>query len=322
MQCHRSRCKPLTKVQIPTQLSPLPPGPCRASVNSFGYGGTNAHVIIESLSSFLENSHKLTSEISLSNGRTNGHHFSTNGTHLKPINDLNGDDGANGVVNGSNGAHSANGVNGVNCANGVDKHTADDTPIRLFLMSANSEASLQAYGQKLSAWALKHKPCADKMADLSHTLLTRRSLLPWRYAIAASDYYDLNDKLSSIRAVRTSTSNRLAFVFTGQGAQWQGMGHELIRYPAFERSIAKSENLLLQMGCDWSLTSEILTDEASSRLGEAEVAQPTTTALQIALTDLLSSLGVFPSYVVGHSSGEIGAAYASGALSHESTMKA
>ncbi|KAI1317088.1 beta-ketoacyl synthase domain-containing protein [Xylariaceae sp. FL0255] len=307
------------RISIPTQLSPLPPGPCRASVNSFGYGGTNAHVIIESASSFLENSSKSMSDIPLSDGKIDWHHSGTHRTQLKPINDLNsvtGANGVNGVCNGSDRVHQ------VNFANGVAKHTPDETPIRLFLICANSEASLKAYGQKLSAWALNHKPCAGKMGDLSHTLLTRRSLLPWRYSVAASDYYDLSDKLSGIRAVRTSTYNRLTFVFTGQGAQWQGMGRELIQYPVFERSITKSENLLLQMGCDWHLTYEIFGDEASSRLGEAEVAQPATTALQIALTDLLSSLGVFPSYVVGHSSGEIGAAYASGALTHESAMKA
>lgn len=96
----------------------------------------------------------------------------------------------------------------------------------------------------------------------------------------------------------------------------------MIRFPALERSIIKSENLLLDMGCDWLLSKEMFADENSSRLGDSELAQPATTGLQIALVDLLSSLGVVPSRVVGHSSGEIAAAYATGALTHESAMEA
>lgn len=59
---------------------------------------------------------------------------------------------------------------------------------------------------------------------------------------------------------------------------------------------------------------EILASGTTSRLIEAEFAQPTCTALQIALVNLLARWGILPSAVVGHSSGEIAAAYAAGAL--------
>ncbi|KAI1754791.1 beta-ketoacyl synthase domain-containing protein [Xylaria castorea] len=277
------------RIKVATQLCPLPPGPCRASVNSFGYGGTNSHVILESLSSFLENSNWPTTELCPTRRRPSEPRTRVNGTVLEPLNHTNG-------INGK---------------------FARDSPLRLFVLSANTETSLKAYAYKLSAWILKRNPSERQFADISHTLLTRRSLLPWRHTIVAANSHDLSDKLHSVRATKTIPVCQLAFIFTGQGAQWTGMGKELIQFPTFERSISKSEKLLLEMGCDWYLKKEIFMDERSSRLNEAEVAQPVTTALQIALIDLLSSLRIRPTCVVGHSSGEIAAAYAAGALTHE-----
>ncbi|KAI0429925.1 beta-ketoacyl synthase domain-containing protein [Xylaria sp. FL1042] len=262
------------RIKVVTQLCPLPPGPCRASVNSFGYGGTNSHIILESLSSFLENSNWLTGELCRTQTRP-------------PV--------LNAPVNGS--GLMLDHLNGINGEKALGS-------LRLFFLSANTEASLKTYAHKLSTWMLENRPSGKKLADISTTLLTRRSLLPWRHTIVASDSHDLS------------------FVFTGQGAQWAGMGKELIQFPTFKTSISTSEQFLLEMGCDWHLKNELFTDELSSRLKEAEVAQPATTALQIALIDLFSSLGIRPMCVVGHSSGEIAAAYAAGALTHKSAIDA
>ncbi|KAI0552681.1 beta-ketoacyl synthase domain-containing protein [Xylaria curta] len=281
-------------IKVTTQLCSLPAGPCRASVNSFGYGGTNSHVILESLSSFLENSNWPTAELLPTRRRAPELSINGNGPELEPLNHRNGN----------------------------DVTPARDSPLRLFVLSANTETSLKNYAHKLSAWMLKRNPSERKFADISRTLLTRRSLLPWRHTVVVANSHDLSDKLHSVRATRATPICQLAFIFTGQGAQWAGMGKELIQFPAFERSISKSEKLLLRMGCDWHLKKEIFTDDRPTRLNEAEVAQPATTALQIALIDLLSSLKIRPGCVVGHSSGEIAAAYAAGALTHESAMEA
>ena len=235
---------------------------------------------------------------------------------------MNGTNGHTNGAKGLNGVKGVDGANGVNGVNGVSGNHTTSSPLRLFALSANTEASLKTYAQKLSTWAAKSKLSEEKLSDISYTLLTRRSLLPWRHTIIASDLSDLSEKLGTARAVRATPTSRLAFIFTGQGAQWVGMGKELINFPAFSHSISKSESLLLRMGCDWHLKEEIFTGEQTSRLNEAEVAQPATTALQIALVDLLSSLKIRPKCVVGHSSGEIAAAYAAGALTHESAMEA
>ena len=101
------------------------------------------------------------------------------------------------------------------------------------------------------------------------------------------------------------------------------MGRELLQTPTrFRESILKSDTILKTVGCDWSLEEELLKDEPTSRVGESEFSQPSTTAVQIAIVDLLASLGIQPQSVCGHSSGEIAAAYAAGALSHEGAIEA
>jgi acyl transferase domain-containing protein len=133
--------------------------------------------------------------------------------------------------------------------------------------------------------------------------------------------------MSELRCVDSLKSKvgsfvHITFVFTGQGAQWHGMGRELIsESKVFERSIIKSEKLLNSFGCAWSLIEELSRDEKHTRVGKAELSQPATAAIQIALVDFYENLDIKPSRVIGHSSGEIAAAYAAGALSHEAAIE-
>lgn len=193
----------------------------------------------------------------------------------------------------------------------------------LYMLSAASEHSLVEMTKNLQERASSRQSSASDLMDLSYTLACRRSLLPWRQAIVACDEQDLEEKLRQLdtKPVRAATLTPLCFVFTGQGAQWASMGYELLGYSeCFHHSMLKSDRLLVGLGCPWSLIDEICKDEDSSKLGTAEIAQPATTALQIALVDLLRSVGVAPKAVIGHSSGEIAAAYAAGALSHEAAL--
>jgi acyl transferase domain-containing protein len=113
----------------------------------------------------------------------------------------------------------------------------------------------------------------------------------------------------------------VTFVFSGQGAQWHAMGLELMSFSRiFKSSISAMEDVLRRQGCPWNLVEELSKSPERSRIGEAEIAQPATTAIQIAVVDLLKSFSIRPNRVVGHSSGEIAAAYAAGALSLESAI--
>jgi acyl transferase domain-containing protein len=80
------------------------------------------------------------------------------------------------------------------------------------------------------------------------------------------------------------------------------------------------DKTIREEGGSWSLIDELAKAENESRINEAEISQPATTAIQIALVDLLESFSIRPSRVVGHSSGEVAAAYAAGALSRDNAI--
>lgn len=101
------------------------------------------------------------------------------------------------------------------------------------------------------------------------------------------------------------------------------MGQGLSIFPAFKSSMDASEKMLRSdLGCPWSLTEELNRgSEDKCNLRKTDYSQPACTAVQIALVDLLRSWGVKPVAVVGHSSGEIAAAYCAGLISHAAGIK-
>ncbi|KAM3517070.1 hypothetical protein NHJ13051_009322 [Beauveria bassiana] len=126
----------------------------------------------------------------------------------------------------------------------------------------------------------------------------------------------------SPRPTRTLTRPATYFMFTGQGAQWATMGVALLHtYPVFAKSLRLMEQHIRSFGADWYLISELEKPDEISRLNEAELGQPCCTALQIALVDLLESWNVLPAAVCGHSSGEIAAAYAARAVVARDAIK-
>ena len=113
---------------------------------------------------------------------------------------------------------------------------------------------------------------------------------------------------------------RLAMVFSGQGTQWAGCGRELYdAEPVFRRAIDGIEE-------HWRSHSDVSLRDAcfyapQEELDEVRLAQPVIFMIQCALVELLKTWGVYPDCVVGHSSGEVAAAYASGALSLEEATR-
>lgn len=194
------------------------------------------------------------------------------------------------------------------------------------MLSAASEISLSTMASRLQTWILDKQLQDSQLRDLSYTLAARRSLHGWRSAIVAPDVQTLTEQLARVKPTKIpgggASPPSVTFIFTGQGAQWHAMGRELLLSSSvFRDSIYTSSRLLKSWGSPWSLDEELQRDDGHSRLGESELAQPATTAIQVALVDLLSHVGIVPQRVCGHSSGEIGAAYAAGALSHEAALK-
>ena len=177
---------------------------------------------------------------------------------------------------------------------------------------------------RFKQWAGVRPDFEDYFEQLAYNLSSRRSMMQWRHSFVASSYLELmaslDQKSPSIN--KALDELRVAFVFTGQGAQWFAMGRELLHTNSqFAASLNKSDMILRGLGSGWSLLDELLLDENNSRINQGDIAQPASTALQIGLVDLLVSIGIKPQVVLGHSSGEIAAAYASGILSHDVALR-
>ncbi|KAI1411801.1 putative polyketide synthase [Hypoxylon sp. FL1857] len=277
-------------LKFPEESCPWPTdGLRRASINSFGYGGANAHIILDDAYHYLR----------LRN--LPGKHC----TRALP-------------------PRIASSTNGVNGHSGVEVLTPCQP--KLLVWSASDKDGLDRISKQYEDYAHSKSPREGKgdnlLDDLAYTLDSRRSQFPWRsFAVLESpaELHRLQSQISS--PVRARTPTRVAYVFSGQGAQWFAMGRELMSYSSFSADISYAERYLRGLGCKWSVFEELLKSQETSRIDSAEFSQTLCTVLQVALVNLLSRFGLRPSAVVGHSSGEIAAAYAGGYISFKSALK-
>ena len=202
------------------------------------------------------------------------------------------------------------------------------------MSEASLVAQLQAYSNHLKA----HHNTIDA-SDLAWTLHSRRSQLSTKTTLSALTIEQLTSKIDvkltevSQNAGRTigvrsntKATPRLLGVFTGQGAQWPAMGAHLVRSSDFvrERIQHLEQSLATLPSSDrpaWKLQDEMLAEDDISRISEAALSQPLCTAIQIVLVDLLRAAGITFAAVVGHSSGEIAAAYAAGFISAHDAIR-
>ncbi|KAK2051610.1 beta-ketoacyl synthase domain-containing protein [Colletotrichum caudatum] len=252
-------------LSVPTALTPWPKtnGPRRASINNFGVGGTNSHVIIQE--------------------------------GIPPR-------GRQPALDSSAAA------------------AAHDRKKRLFVLSSQDQKGLVRVAESIAGYlgnASTHANATTRAADLAYTLGNKRSRFSWKKSCIATDLEDLRSRLlamTSDGAVRSHAAPRIGFVFTGQGAQWPLMGLELLKFDVYKASFEKCQGYLAELGCSWDAAEELRRPAETSRIKSPELSQPLCTILQIGLADLLTSWGVRPARVVGHSSGEIAAAYCAGFL--------
>ncbi|MFC9994078.1 SDR family NAD(P)-dependent oxidoreductase [Nocardia sp. NPDC127526] len=192
---------------------------------------------------------------------------------------------------------------------------ADIIPL---LISAKSEEALRAQADRLRQWLLAD-PEADAW-DTAYSLATSRAQLERRGAVLGRDRDELLAGLADLAAGARGAiegqagSDRTAFLFTGQGAQRTGMGAGLYEaFPVFATALdevcAQFDPLLGR-----SLKDLMFTD-AEGVLDRTEFTQPALFAFEVALYRLLESFGVTPDVVVGHSIGELAAAFVAGVWS-------
>ncbi|KAF6821939.1 hybrid nrps pks [Colletotrichum musicola] len=280
-------------LRIPTEVIPWPQAPAgqpfRGSVNSFGFGGTNSHAIIERYEPSIHDhvAKRFAPGLEIPAGLL-----------AMPSN---ADAGSVGLP---------------------------------LVLSAKSQKSLVAVVRSVRDFMAGSGKSADEVA---YSLYARRSALTYRVAVSGDSRDQILAGLDGLLAKAGSSANpelgvrakldgskpKILGIFTGQGAQWSGMGRKLFLSSSVYRSaIEKLEDVLKSCPSPptWSLVQELIHQEDATRINIAAISQPLCTAVQIALVDLLSSLGVSFHTVVGHSSGEIGAAYAAGVLSARDAM--
>ncbi|KAK7713252.1 Type I Iterative PKS [Diaporthe eres] len=255
----------------------------RVSVNSFGFGGVKKTSIVDT----FESGYNV-----VGGSPTNGKDSISQATDgVKVSSDICGED-----------------------------NEAGPSKFRILVFSAPDEKSLRRVVQGYKQYYKEHiQGDSLSLSQLAFTLAARRTHQLWRTsAVASSTTLDGDSELGVGRFTRASTHQKLVFVFTGQGAQSSGMGLDLLRYSVFKQTLEEVDKALGQLGCKWLVVDQI---KCASTIHMPEYSQPLCTAVQIALVELLRSFGIVPGVVVGHSSGEIAAAYTAGALSLASACK-
>ena len=207
----------------------------------------------------------------------------------------------------------------------ADTSSDSRRPFHLFCVSAKSEAALTELARRHEKY-LSNNPSAS-VGDVCFTANAGRSHFAHRLAIVATSSLQLRDKLAAFLAgheapevVRGEAIGnqppKIAFLFTGQGSQYVGMGRQLYETsPVFRAALDRCAELL-RSHSDKSLLSLLYPREAAdSTLDETAYTQPALFALEYALAELWKSWGIQPSAVLGHSVGEYVAACVAGVFS-------
>ncbi|TVS85676.1 type I polyketide synthase [Mycobacterium helveticum] len=196
-----------------------------------------------------------------------------------------------------------------------------DAPLP-WVLSARSAEALTNQAARLLAHLSAD---ADLTAvDVGWSLVSTRSLFEHRAVLAGSDRGRLMNGLAGLAAGapgagvvvgRARPVGRTVFVFPGQGSQWVGMGAQLLDSSrVFAEHITRCDKALGEH-VQWSLTDVLRGAPGAPGLDRVDVVQPALWAVMVSLAELWRSVGVTPEAVIGHSQGEIAAAYVAGALS-------
>ncbi|KAL2843708.1 hypothetical protein BJY01DRAFT_248483 [Aspergillus pseudoustus] len=300
-------------IEIPTRSVPWPsPGLRRISINSFGFAGSNAHMILDDALHYLQNRRLTGNHCTVATPATvlntnkdavrNDNPCSqTADEHNKQLHMPSGatDDGLNNDT--TTPYHK-------NCINTREK------PKLLVWTAADEQGTLRLIQAYVPFYRNLVSSTLNGLDQLAYTLSTRRGRMLWRtFAVSQK-----GTMIAPSTPVRSSTDTGLVFVFTGQGPQYAGMGVELLEHTYFARTLERVNTIYERLGCTWSLFDAL---RQRKDIDKPEYAQALSTAVQIGLVELLKSFGLVPQAVIGHSSGEIAAAYTAGALTLESACK-
>lgn len=246
-------------IRVAVEALPLPKGkgPRHAGVNSFGFGGSNAHVVLREAK--RKDSAKLAKAAA-------------------PL-----------------------------------------------ILSANNGASLTALAERYTELMAKSDEAAT--ASIVNAAAHTRDLLPERIIVAGEVASGLTAEREgqstnmSWRGTALGSDLDVAFVFSGNGSQWAGMAKAAYAAnPGFRASLDRFDQRFRALA-GWSVVEELHSPELSTTVRRASYAQPLLLAVQIAIVEALAERGLRPSLAIGHSVGEIGAAWCAGALDIDNAIR-
>ena len=273
---------PVRVVSEPTAWPATHGRPRRAAVSSFGFSGTNAHVVLESYEPAAEE---------------------RDGAALLPASEA-----------------------------GEPAETKDRR-FRVLPLSGRTEAAVPALARRYLNWLEGRGAEASReaLSDAAWTAGVGRSHFGHRAGLVFSDTGDLRQQIADLSSGASSAkgageegSVKVAFLFTGQGSQWEGMGRELYEREPVVRDVLDRLDRAFFDERGRSLLDVMFGgagSERSGELAETSFTQPALYALGCSLTALWRSVGVVPDAVLGHSVGEIAAAQAAGVVDLEDGLR-
>ncbi|WP_103063714.1 type I polyketide synthase [Actinomyces qiguomingii] len=191
----------------------------------------------------------------------------------------------------------------------------------LLALSARSPEALEARAHQIADYI---EESGRSVHEVAAQLVVARDHHPMRCSVSASSAERVVELLRTVGAddaIRSDPSSRLAFVYSGMGPQWNGMGAELYASEEVFRRTIETIASYASESLPWRLTDAFTGGLDERMMAQTIYAQPAGFALQVGLTALLASWGIKPAVVCGHSAGEPAAAYAAGALSlQEATL--
>ncbi|MEU4493204.1 thioester reductase domain-containing protein [Streptomyces sp. NPDC023998] len=207
----------------------------------------------------------------------------------------------------------------------AEKIPAAGVPAVPWVLSAKTPEALRAQARRLRSFA--DRDSAPGTLDVALSLATTRTAMEHRALVVGQRREELLSGLDALAngvasdAVIEGTvgspgeNGKTVFVFPGQGSQWPAMAQELLdASEVFAARIAECAKAL-EPYIDWSLEDVLRGAEGAASLERLDVVQPALFAVMVSLAELWRSYGVEPAAVVGHSQGEVAAAYVAGALS-------
>ena len=333
--------------------------PVRAGVSSFGFSGTNAHVVLEShgvpgeggagagAARPVEAAPEAATEAYSLRGRPVG------AAHLVGVWRAEGDDspeadapapaGARlptGHVSASdtprNGSR-ARSIQGEDSSSALPASEARDIEPRVrrvLALSARTDAALRGLATRYLAWLDGDEQSGPAgaasgmdalLADMAWTAGVGRSRFEHRAGVVFGGVDELRgglERLATEGGRGAGDATRVAFLFTGQGSQWAGMGRELYRRePVVRAVLERCEREMVALRGESLLDVMFGREGAVGRVDDTRWTQPALYALGCALSALWESVGVRPVAVLGHSVGELAAAHVAGVFGLEEGLR-